>query len=84
MIYENEARKNISFPLGGIGTSCIGLAGNGELIDWELFNRPSKNTRNGYSHFAIKASRGGQRQLGIRKASPCFEKAPRPRGKQAL
>lgn len=47
--------KNISFPLGGIGTGCIGLAGNGELNDWEIFNRPNKNTRNGYSHFAIKA-----------------------------
>jgi uncharacterized protein (DUF608 family) len=54
MIYKNI--KNISFPLGGIGTGCIGLSGNGELNDWEIFNRPSKCTRNGYSHFAIKAS----------------------------
>lgn len=54
MIYKDT--KNISFPLGGIGTGCIGLAGNGELKDWEIFNRPSKCTRNGYSHFAIKAS----------------------------
>ncbi len=54
MIYKGT--KNISFPLGGIGTGCIGLAGNGELKDWEIFNRPSKCTRNGYSHFAIKAS----------------------------
>ena len=50
-----QKTKNISFPLGGIGSGCIGLAGNGELIDWEIFNRPNKNTRNGYSHFAIKA-----------------------------
>lgn len=54
MIYKNT--KSISFPLGGIGTGCIGLAGNGELKDWEIFNRPNKRTRNGYSHFAIKAS----------------------------
>ncbi len=54
MIYKDT--KNISFPLGGIGTGCIGLAGNGELKDWEIFNRPNKCTRNGYSHFAIKAS----------------------------
>lgn len=53
MKYENTRR--VSFPLGGIGTGCIGLAGNGELIDWEIFNRPNKNTRNGYSHFTIKA-----------------------------
>lgn len=50
-----EKNKNISFPLGGIGTGCIGLAGNGELIDWEIFNRPFKSTRNAYSHFAVKA-----------------------------
>ena len=54
MIYKDT--KKISFPLGGIGTGCIGLAGNGELKDWEIFNRPNKCTRNGYSHFAIKAS----------------------------
>ena len=58
MIYEKT--KNISFPLGGIGTGCIGLAGNGELIDWEIYNRPNKKTRNGYSHFAVKATRGGE------------------------
>lgn len=53
MIYDKT--KNISFPIGGIGTGCIGLSGNGELIDWEIYNRPNKNTRNGYSHFAVKA-----------------------------
>ena len=55
MIYNGSDLKNISFPLGGIGTGCIGLAGNGELIDWEIFNRPSKNTKNGYSHFSVSA-----------------------------
>ena len=54
MIYRNEKTKNISFPLGGIGSGCIGLAGNGGLIDWEIFNRQNKNTFNGYSHFAIR------------------------------
>ena len=54
MIYKDT--RNISFPLGGIGSGCIGLAGNGELKDWEIFNRPNKCTRNGYSHFAVKAS----------------------------
>ena len=60
MIYEKEKTKNISFPLGGIGTGCIGLSGNGELNDWEIFNRPRKSTRNGYSHFAIKATSNGK------------------------
>ena len=56
MIYKNKKTKNISFPLGGIGTGCIGLSGNGEIKDWEIFNKPNKNTRNRYSHFAIKAT----------------------------
>lgn len=55
MLYQNEKTKNISFPLGGIGTGCIGLAGNGELSDFEIFNRPNKNAKHGYTHFAIKA-----------------------------
>ncbi len=60
MIYEKQKTKSISFPLGGIGTGSIGLAGNGELKDWEIFNRPNKCSRNGYSHFAIKASYAGK------------------------
>ena len=55
MVYRNDKLKEISFPLGGIGTGSIGLAGNGALVDWEIFNRPNKGSRNGYSFFAIKA-----------------------------
>lgn len=55
MIYQGEYTKEISFPLGGIGSGSIGLAGNGQLIDWEIFNRPAKGSRNGHTHFAVKA-----------------------------
>ena len=47
MLYKGKTTKNISFPLGGIGTGCIGLTGSGELNDWEIFNRPNKCSRNG-------------------------------------
>ncbi len=60
MNYKNAQQKEISFPLGGIGSGCIGLAGNGSLIDWEIFNRPSKGSVNGYSHFAVKALTDGK------------------------
>ena len=60
MQYKGSKTQSISFPLGGIGTGCIGLMGNGELSDWEIFNRPNKNTRNGYSHFSIKATQNGK------------------------
>lgn len=59
-VYREARTKEISFPLGGIGTGCIGLAGNGRLIDWEIYNRPSKGSTNGFSHFAIRAEAGGK------------------------
>ena len=58
--YTGAQLDEISFPLGGIGSGCIGLAGNGRLIDWEIFNRPNKGSINGFSHFAVKAERGGE------------------------
>ena len=58
MIYTGEKTREISFPLGGIGTGSVGLSGDGRLIDWEIFNRPSKGSINGYSHFAIRAIDG--------------------------
>lgn len=59
-IYRGAKTREISFPLGGIGTGCIGLAGDGRLIDWEIFNRPNKGGINGFSHFAIKAEQDGR------------------------
>ena len=60
MIYKNEYTNKISFPLGGIGSGCIGLAGNGQLIDWEIFNRPNKFSENGKSHFAVRCFKNGK------------------------
>jgi uncharacterized protein (DUF608 family) len=54
-LYQGKRTGQISFPLGGIGAGSIGLAGNGRLVDWEIFNRPNKQSVNGFSHFAIRA-----------------------------
>ncbi len=59
-VYRGRKLNEISFPLGGIGTGCVGLAGNGRLVDWEIFNRPAKGGMNGFSHFAIKAEQDGK------------------------
>ena len=59
-LYQGDFRREISFPLGGIGAGCIGLDGYGRLIDWEIFNRPNKRSVNGYSHFAVKAEKNGE------------------------
>lgn len=55
MEYTKKKASQISFPLGGIGTGCIGLAGNGSLVDVEIKNRPNKNSTAEFTHFAIKA-----------------------------
>lgn len=57
--YSAEHQSEISFPLGGIGSGCIGLGGNGRLTDWEIFNRPAKGSYNGLSHFAVRAEDEG-------------------------
>ena len=62
-LYQGDFRREISFPLGGIGAGCIGLDGYGRLIDWEIFNRPNKRSVNGYSHFAVKAEKNGRPRL---------------------
>lgn len=58
--YKGAQSRVISFPLGGIGSGCIGLNGSGHLVDWEIFNRPAKGSLNGFSHFAIKAEARGK------------------------
>ncbi len=58
-VYSGSKTREISFPLGGIGTGCLALSGNGRLIDWEIFNKPSKGSHNGFSHFSIKAEHNG-------------------------
>ncbi len=36
----------------------MGLAGNGHLVDWEIYNRPNKGSMNGFSHFAVRVEEG--------------------------
>ncbi len=57
MYYGKEKSSAISFPLGGIGSGCIGLAGNGSLCDWEIFNNSNKNSLLGYTHFCVRAGK---------------------------
>lgn len=40
--YRGDRLAHIAMPVGGIGTGSIGFGGRGQLLDWELFNRPAK------------------------------------------
>lgn len=82
MKYEGEKLYQISFPLGGIGTGSIGLAGNGRLRDFEIYNRPNKRSLNGFTGFVIKAEREGK-LLDVRSLTGPAEKplmGERPQG----
>jgi uncharacterized protein (DUF608 family) len=50
-----EYLNEIAFPLGGIGSGCISLSGRGELVDWEIFNRPNKGYRPDHTYFVLHA-----------------------------
>lgn len=58
--YTGQRIREISFPIGGIGTGCIGLRGDGRLREWEIRNHPDKGALNGFSHIAVKAEHNGQ------------------------
>ena len=86
-LYQGSKTSQISFPLGGIGSGSIGLAGNGRLIDWEIFNRPNKGSVNGFSHFAIRAEEKGKvisARILHGDLTPCTDVAPLIRDKTKL
>ena len=60
MLYTGDKLTEIVFPLGGIGTGCIGLTGSGQLRDFEIFNRPNKGSTNGHTHIAVRAVKNGK------------------------
>ena len=46
--YDRDHTDKIALPLGGIGTGTVSLGGRGNLLDWEIMNRPAK----GYTPYA--------------------------------
>ncbi|MHB0858733.1 MAG: GH116 family glycosyl-hydrolase [Anaerolineae bacterium] len=51
--YAGDKLAETAFPLGGIGTGCVSLTGDGGLVDWEVFNRPNKGSILPYSFFTL-------------------------------
>lgn len=40
--FDSGHTLRVALPMGGIGCGAISLSGRGELVDWEIMNRPSK------------------------------------------
>ena len=40
--YDRDHVERIALPVGGIGTGTVSLGGRGNLMDWEIMNRPAK------------------------------------------
>ena len=56
--FQGRQLRMISFPLGGVAAGSIGLGGRGQLVDWEIFNRPNKGFRPAYAFPSIWAQSG--------------------------
>jgi len=61
--YSGKYLEEIAFPLGGIGTGSVSLSGKGELVDWEIFNRPNKGSIMPFSFFTIWAKEDGEKSI---------------------
>lgn len=48
-------------PLGGIGTGCVSITGDGGLAEWQIQNRPNQDSFARFCHFALRVQRGSRR-----------------------
>ena len=51
--YDQDHLTRIALPLGGIGTGTVSLGGRGQLLDWEIQNRPNKGAK-GAENFGLR------------------------------
>ncbi|MGI6496588.1 MAG: GH116 family glycosyl-hydrolase [Kiritimatiellia bacterium] len=59
--YDQAHLREISLPLGGIGTGTIGFGGRGQLRDFEMANTPAKGFQPQKTFFALWAKpQGGE------------------------
>ncbi len=56
--FDGDHLLRVALPMGGIGCGAVSLSGRGELVDWEIMNRPNKELANNElvarSFFAIR------------------------------
>jgi uncharacterized protein (DUF608 family) len=58
--FTGRQLARIAFPLGGVATGTIGLGGRGQLVDWEIYNRPDKGNIPEYAFASLRVERAGR------------------------
>ena len=58
--FYDESLKEISFPLGGIGTGSVSINGYGELVEWQIFNNVDSSAQINHVFFAIRTEENGK------------------------
>ncbi len=61
--FRGRQLRMISFPLGGVAAGSLGLGGRGQLVNWEVFNRPNKGFRPPYAFPAIWVQAGSEKPV---------------------
>jgi len=56
--FKGRQLERIAFPLGGVAAGSVALGGRGQLLDWEIFNRPDKGRSVSYAFPAVWAQVG--------------------------
>ena len=64
-----EKEDQVAFLLGGIGTGNVSIGARGQLMDWELFNKPGKGNRMPYSMFALYTQWAGKHDARVLEAA---------------
>jgi non-lysosomal glucosylceramidase len=64
--YPANRVRAIAMPVGGIGTGCFALAGDGALVDWQLMSRPHRGWRPPWAHLLLRVQpQGAQARLRV-------------------
>jgi len=61
--FQGRQLRMISFPLGGVAAGSLDLGGRGQLVNWEIFNKPNKGYRPAYAFPAIWAQAGSEKPV---------------------
>lgn len=63
-----EKESETAFLLGGIGTGNVSLGSRGQLMDWELYNKPGKGNRFPYSMFTLHTQHADEKHTCVLEA----------------